>query len=50
MRHTCTLSKVNTVDSNSSESNSTSRSDYSDFEASMEGEHNERVYEPVGEK
>ena len=37
------------ADSSSSESSSISESDYSDFEASMEGEHNERVYEPVGE-
>ena len=35
--------------STSSESSSISGSDYSDFEASMEGEHNERVYESVGE-
>ena len=33
-----TLSKVNMADSNSSESSSISGSDYSDFEASMEGE------------
>ena len=31
------------------ESSSISGSDNSDFEASMEGEGNERVYEPVGE-
>ena len=37
------------ADSTSSESSSISGSDYSDFEASMEGEHNERVYESVGE-
>ena len=47
--HVCTLSKVNMADSTSSESSSISGSDYSDFEASMEGEHNERVYESVGE-
>ena len=35
------------VDSTSSESSSISGSDYSDFEASMEGEHNKRVYESV---
>ena len=45
----CTLSRVNTADSTSSESNSISGSDYSDFEDSIECEHNERVYEPVGE-
>ena len=32
----------------SSESCSISGSDYSDFEAWMGGEHNERVFEPVG--
>ena len=37
------------VDSTSSESSSISWSDYSDFEASMESEHNGRVYEYVGE-
>ena len=36
------------ADNNSSKSSSISGSDYSDFEASMEGEHNERVYEPIG--
>ena len=45
--HVCTLSKVNMVDNTSSESSSISGSDYSDFEASMEGEHNKRVYESV---
>ena len=35
--------------SNSSESSSISESDYSDFEASMEGEHNEGAYESAGE-
>ena len=45
----CTLSKVSMADSTLSESSSISGSDYSDFEASMEGEHNERVYESVGE-
>ena len=35
-------------DSNSSESSSIS-SGYSDFEASMEGEHNEGAYESTGE-
>ncbi|RMX56411.1 hypothetical protein pdam_00008810 [Pocillopora damicornis] len=34
--------------SNSSESSSISESDYSDFEASMEGEHNEGAYESAG--
>ena len=33
------------ADSISSESNSISGSDYSDFEAPMEDEHNERFYE-----
>ena len=47
--HVCTLSKVNMADSSSSESSSISGSDYSDFEASMEVQHNERVYESVGE-
>ena len=37
------------ADSTSSESSSISGSDYSYFEASMKGEHNERVYESVGE-
>ena len=46
--HVCKLSKVNMADSSSSESNSMSSSDYSDFEASMEGEHNGRVHESVG--
>ena len=45
--HVCTLSKVNVVDSTSSESSSISGSDYLDCEASMEGEHNKRVYESV---
>ena len=44
-----TLSKVNMADSTARESSSISGSDYSDFEGSMEGEHNERVYESVGE-
>ena len=44
----CNLSKVNTADSSSSERNSMSSSDYSDFEASMEGVHNGRVHESVG--
>ena len=35
------------ADSRSSESSFISRSDYLDFGASMEGEHNERVHEPV---
>ena len=42
-----TLTKM--TDSASSGSGSISGSDYSDFEASVEGEHNERVYESVGE-
>ena len=33
------------ADSRSSESSFISRSDYLDFEASMEGEHNEKVHE-----
>ena len=37
------------ADSTLSESSSISGSDCSDFEASMEGEHNERVYKSVGE-
>ena len=37
------------ADSNSSERSSISGSDYSYFEASMKGEHNERVYESLGE-
>ena len=41
--------KVNMADSTSSEGNSISVYDYSDFEATMEGEHNERVYKSVGE-
>ena len=45
----CTLSKVNIADNTLGESSSISGSDYSDFEASMEGEHNERVYKSVGE-
>ena len=32
-----------------SESSSISGSDHLDFEASIEGEHNERVYESLGE-
>ena len=40
--HVCRLSKVNISDIISSESSSISGSEYSDFEASMEGEHNER--------
>ena len=45
----CTLSKVNMADSTLSESSSISESDYSDFEASMEDKHNERLYESVVE-
>ena len=37
------------ADSSASESSSSSGSDFSDFEASMEGEINERALEPVGE-
>ena len=44
----CTLSKVNKVDSALSESSSISGSDYLDFEALMEGEHNRRVYKSIG--
>ena len=47
--HVCTFSKVNMADSSSNESGSILRSDYLDFEALMEGEHNKRVYEAVGE-
>ena len=36
------------TDSSSSESNFLLESDYLDFEASMGGENNERVYELVG--
>ena len=36
------------ADGTSRESSSISGSDYSEFEASMEGEHSERVYESVG--
>ena len=42
-----TLSKVNMADSSSSESSSTSGSDYSDFEASMVCENHDRAYKPV---
>ena len=35
--------------SSASESSSNSGSDFSDFEASMDGENNERALEPVGE-
>ena len=45
----CILSKVNMADSSSTESSSTSGSDYSDFEAFIEGEDNERVYDPISE-
>lgn len=37
------------ADSSSTESSSTSGSDYSDFEAFIEGEDNERIYEPISE-
>ena len=47
--HVCTFSQVDMADSSSSENSSISGSEYSDFEVSMEGEHIERVYEPVGE-
>ena len=49
MSHVCTLSNVNMADSSSTESSSTSGSDYSDFEAFIEGEDNERVYDPISE-
>ena len=49
LTHVCTLSKVSMADSTLSESSSISGSDYSDFEASMEDEHNEKVYESVCE-
>ena len=45
----CTLTEKKMADSTSSESSPISGSYYSDFEASMEGEHNEKVYESVGE-
>ena len=45
----CKLSNVNMADSSSTESSSTSGSDYSEFEAFMEGEDNERIYEPISE-
>ena len=44
-----TLSKVNIAYSTLSGSGYISGSDYSDFEALREGEHNERVYEYIGE-
>ena len=47
--HVCKLSNVNMADSSSTESSSTSGSDYSDFEASIEGEDNERIYETISE-
>ena len=37
------------ADSSSTESSSTSESDYSDFEALIEVEDNGRIYEPIGE-
>ena len=43
----CTPSKVDIADSSVGESSS--NSGFSDFEASMEGENNERALEPVGE-
>ena len=43
------MTKVNMADSTLRESSSISGSDYSDFETSMEGGHNERGYESVGE-
>ena len=49
MSHVCTLSNVNMADSSSTESSSTSGSDYSDFEAFIEGEDSERVYDPISE-
>ena len=45
----CTLTEKKMADSTSSESSPISGSYYSDFEASMEREHDERVYESVGE-
>ena len=41
------IKQVNMADSCSSESSFISGSDYLDFEASMEDEHNERVHKPV---
>ena len=46
--HVCILCKRNMADSSSSESSSTSGSDYSDFEAAVEEEINETV-EPFSE-
>lgn len=37
------------ADSSLTESSSTSGSDYSDFQAFIEGEDNEIIYEPIGE-
>ena len=37
------------ADSSASEDSQSSGSDFSKFEASMEGENNERALEPVGE-
>ena len=45
----CTLTEKKMADSTSSESSRISGSYYSDFEASMESEHDERVYEAVSE-
>ena len=45
----CTPSKVDIADSSAGESSSNSGSDFRIFEASMEGENNERALEPVGE-
>ena len=44
-----TISKVDMGDSSASESSSNSGSDFSDFEASIEDENNERALEHVGE-
>ena len=41
------IKQVNMADSRSSESSFISGSDYLDFEASMEDEHNQRVHEAV---
>ena len=41
--HVCTLSKINMADSSLREGSSISRSDYSDCEASMEGNDSNRI-------
>ena len=41
--HVCALSKINMVDSSLRESSSISKSDYSDCEASMEGNDSNKI-------